>query len=321
MAVNPPIIRRRRPLYIICMDGLGDGIYHRPFVKMVARRYDLWLRTPWPELYADFGIRFVRSPIQLRTQQKNIERQNSQLWGRPPRGCGTLQIRYKRHDLLTMNVIKSLERQYPAANGSYQMDLPNFGPSPVTTARPIALVRPATLRREWLAPSRNPRPEYIQEAIDILIARGFCVVSVADCDGTAEWFEGKEPGGMTFKFHQGELNVDRLLALVQHSAVVVGGPGWILPAALAAQTPLFVIFGGRGGHNSPDKLFDPRMNLSKVGWLMPEPFCRCVEAHHVCNKTIPRFGERFEQWLTSLNLAPSTRDGLLPAECLSVGAL
>jgi len=320
MAVMKPPIRRRRPLYIICMDGLGDGIYNRPFIRMVTRRYDLWLRTPWPELYSDLGINFVRSNAQLRTQQKNVERQNG-IWSRPPPGSSTLQIRYNRHDLLTMNMVQSLERHYPVVDGSYRMDLPRFSNSPIVSARPIALVRPATLRREWFAPSRNPSPAYIQIVIDILVARGFCVVSVADCDRYGEWFEGKEPQGMTEKFHAGELAVNQLMGLVQHSAVIVGGVGWIVPAAIAAQKHLFIIFGGRGGHNSPEKLFDNRMDLSRVGWLMPEPFCRCVEATHGCNKTINRFGERFDRWLATLNLAPPTGNGVLPAECISVAAV
>lgn len=306
--------RRRRPYYIVCMDGLGDGIYHRPFVKMLSTRYDVYLRTPWPELYSDLKIHFVKSPVALRTQQKNVARQNPALWRPTPRGPRELKIRYSKHDLLSMNMVKSLERQYPHANGTYHMDLPVFGRAPISSDKPLALIRPATLRREWLAPARNPAAEYIQEAIDLLRAEGFAIVSVADCDGTQEWFDGPEPSGLDFTFHRGELNVSQLLALVQASAVLVGGVGWIVPAAVAAKKPLFIVFGGRGGHNAPEKIFDPRMDLSRVGWAIPDPFCRCVEAKHDCNKRIQAFGEKFGQWLTKVNLARRIRDGVLSAE-------
>ena len=48
----------------------------RSFVRRRAK-FDLYLETPWPELYADIDIRFVRGRRQLRTQQKNIARQAS----------------------------------------------------------------------------------------------------------------------------------------------------------------------------------------------------------------------------------------------------
>lgn len=312
MAIAPT---RRRPYYIICMDGLGDGIYHRPFVKMLCNRGELYLRTPWPELYQDLNnIHFVKSPVALRTQQKNVLRQKPELWKSVPRGPRELKIRYNRHDLLTMNIVQSLERQYPHPNGRYEMDLPPFGRAPISSEKPLALVRPATLRREWLAPARNPAPQYIQEAIDLLRAEGFAIVSVADCDQSAEWFDGPEPTGADFTFHRGELNVSQLMALVQQTTLLVGGVGWIVPAAIAAKKPLFIIFGGRGGHNAPEKIFDRRMDLSRVGWAMPDPFCRCVEAAHGCNKRIEAFGEKFGQWLAKLNLARRLRDGVLSAE-------
>lgn len=297
------------------MDGLGDNIYQRPFVKMAMKHINLWLRTPWPELYADLGLKCRPSPVKLRTQNKNQILQRE--WSLPPRHFNQIeQIRYKRNEIETIGMVRSLERRWPHADGTYVMDLPNFGHSPVAEEKPIAIVRPATLRREWLAPARNPRPEYIQQAINILKDFGYYTVSIADCDGAredgaGEWFDGAEPSGMDRKWHQGELRFTSLMALVQHAAVIVGGVGWIVPAAIAAKKPLYIIFGGRGGHNAPQVIFDKRMDLTKVGFSLPNNFCRCTEAHHGCDKTISAFADQFSRWLQNLTVERGARDGLV----------
>lgn len=303
--------RRDLPLHIIGMDGLGDSIYQRPFVKMSARRFTLFFRTAWPELYSDINVKLTRTTVQLRTQQKNVDLQPAANWAVAPKHCQKLNVRYGFQELARSNIVQALERQFPHADGTYNMDLPNFGPCPVSTTKPIALVRPATIRQEWIATARSPKAEYIQQAINILSSRGFHVVSVADCDGVGEWFDGREPQGMHTKLHKGELSYARLMALLQHSTVCVGGLGWLAPAAVAAKKPLFLIYGGRGAHNAPEVIFDPRMDLTKVGWATPTPFCRCTEAEHDCNKRIERFAKQFEQWLSNLNLAPRAGNGLL----------
>lgn|SRR5574341_586098 len=305
-------------LYIIGMDGLGDNIYQRPLVRMSAAKFNLWLRTPWPELYQDINVKCVPTPTNLRTQQKNQGLQPSTVWSAPPaHHHRVLQIRYGQAELASASIVKALESKWPGADGTYRMDLPDFGRSPITEMAPIAIVRPATLRKEWLAPARNPRPEYIQEAIDILNQRGFYVVSIADCDGHQEWFDGPEPHGMDLKFHSGELTYRPLMALVQHCALVVGGVGWIVPAAIAANRALFVIFGGRGAHNGPDVIFDPRMDTSRANWALPKNFCRCTEANHACDKHIDDFAARFTEWLAKLDLAASTRFGILPDQSVN----
>ena len=300
-----------RALKIIGMDGIGDCIYQRPFVRMQSKRFDVSLRTAWPELYDDLPIKFIASHTPLRTQRKNVERQVFTRWTRNQPSARTVQIRYGAADLAVRGIVESLALQYPRVSDAYIMDLPDFGPCPITHRKPIALLRPTTLRKEWLNPARSPLPEYIQETVAILQSRGYMVVSVADVDYKDEWFDGPEPTGVDVKFHRGELGISSLMALVQHSAVIVGGVGWIVPAAVAAGKPLFVIFGGRGKHNGPDKIFDARMDTRKVGWAMPDNFCMCSEAEHDCDKTIANFAGVFERWLGCLDLASRAGDGLL----------
>lgn len=76
----------RRPLFIRGMYGLGDNIMQRPFVRAAAEREgQVFLQTPWPELYADLPkVKPVRSMTRLRTQQKNERRVSPNLWARCP---------------------------------------------------------------------------------------------------------------------------------------------------------------------------------------------------------------------------------------------
>src|SRR5262249_27377149 len=70
------------PILIRGMWGLGDNIYSRPFVRATAAQYEVHLETPWPELYADLDIKFVRGARPLRTQLKNMARQSETLWSK-----------------------------------------------------------------------------------------------------------------------------------------------------------------------------------------------------------------------------------------------
>lgn len=277
-------------LHVVTMYGLGDNIYSRPVVRDIAGRRPVWLETPWPEIYEDLPVRFVRPrPTKLRTQTRNMDRQPARRWDEP-RG-ETVTLRYDAGELAHGSILRALEIVLPPA-GPLEIDLPDPGPSPVLSERPIAVVRPVTVRREWMNPARNPLPEYVTEAAAHLRAAGYHVVSVADLEPDVEWLVGEAPPADTV-LHAGELHVSALLALVQRAAVCVGGVGWLAPAALAAGTSLVVIAGGHGAYNAPEMVMDPRMDTSRVRWLVPDRYCRCRAHGHDCDKTISDFGARF----------------------------
>lgn len=81
---------------------------------------------------------------------------------------------------------------------------------------------------------------------------------------------------------------------VEHAAVVITPVGWALPAAIAYKTPVYVVAGGRGGHNAPEIVTDPAMDLSRVGWAIPDNYCRCEAWDHHCDKRISNFDSKFE---------------------------
>ena len=290
-----------RDVLVRGMWGMGDNIYARPFVVAASRQYDLWLETPWPELYADLDIRFVRGTRKLRTQQKNMALQSEERWSTPPRAIHEVTIHYS--NLAQWSILVSLEWLWRSLLGiefdPALLSLPDMGTAPLTSIKPIAVVRPVTIRSEWRNEARNPRPEYIAAIAEELMET-HTVVAVADVSPGAgsEWLDGKLPPAHHYFVH-GELHVRELLALVRDADIVVGGVGWIVPAGLALKVNTFAVLGGHGGHNAPEKITDPRLDLSRIGFALPERFCRCTNMLHACDKTISDPVGQFHRWSSS----------------------
>src|SRR5262245_20459426 len=157
-----------------------------------------------------------------------------------------------------------------------------MGPSPFTSDRPIAVIRPATVRTEWYNEARNPLPEYITMIAGELMAT-HTVVMVADLEPGQEWLIGKLPPAHKY-FVNGELSIRQLLALVRDANIVVGGVGWIVPAGLVLKVPTFIMLGGNGGHCAPHKITDRRLDCSRLGFATPDKFCQCTQMTHGCDK-------------------------------------
>jgi hypothetical protein len=286
-------------LLVKMMRGLGDTIYQRPFIRVLAHGHNLYLRTPWPELFSDVPrVRFVGYTERLRTQAKNMRRNRRLYYWPQPHSIPTVKARYGISNPYR-GIIPDFEAVFGVAFNPNFFDLPNLGQCPIQADKPIAVVRPVTVRNEWANPARNCKPEYITEAIRILRER-FYVVTVADVVENGEWFDGTAPEADA-SFHRGELHVSQLLSLVRHAAVVVGSVGWIAPAAVALKRPLVLIAGGQGAWNAPEIIYDSRLDTSRVRWIMPDRYCRCAPADHDCDKTISNFGDQFQRAIHDLN--------------------
>jgi hypothetical protein len=272
------------------MQGLGDSIYQRAFVKRLPA--GSYIQTAWPEIYEDLQIKPVRSKTKLRTQQKNEQYTGAQYFELPAR-FERRRISYGPGELERGSIIDAMRNNFGVEHGGF--DLPTLQPATRFSDMPVAVIRPATVRSEWRSDSRNPDPEYLAEAARIL-RRNFYVISVADLEEGKEWLIG-DPPVADLQLHRGELPLRALMSLVQNAAVVVTPVGWALPAAICYQTPVYVVAGGRGAHNAPEIVTDPDMDLSRVGWAMPDNYCRCHQWDHQCDKRITGFGEKFEAWL------------------------
>lgn len=269
------------------MQGLGDNVYQRAFIKSLVRSNEVLLETPWPELYSDLpNLQLIKPHTRLRTQAKNIVNADKSLWAKPYYG-NAIQISYG-----DKGIMRGMRDRLGIDSSTF--DLPDFD-SPISGK--YAVIRPATIRKEWMAASRNPKPEYIAECAEILLKNGFTVVSVADLEDDVEWALDPLPKA-TIRYHKGELGIKQLMGLVQHASLVVGGIGWLTPTAIAYKVPAWFIFGGFGAYNAPDNLFDAgRMDLSKVGYAIPDDFCRCRDGQHKCKKDISNHAEKFTEWL------------------------
>lgn len=284
------------PLFIDGMLGMGDTIYQRAFVKQLPP--GTYIKTAWPELYEDLAVRPVRSDTTLRTQRKNEFRSTAVFYPSPSMRQ-TKRVFYGPSELRRGSIFDAMRSQFSVTPAA--LDLPSFGPAQFTHQKPIAVIRPATVRSEWRSDSRNPDPDYLVRVSRIL-RQNFCVISVADLQVGEEWLVGEEPEA-DLKLHSGELSIKELMRLVEHAAVVVTPVGWALPAAIAYKTPVYVVAGGRGGHNAPEIVTDPAMDLSKVGWAIPDNYCRCEEWDHHCDKRISNFDSKFEAWLNEVVLS------------------
>jgi hypothetical protein len=274
-------------LFIRGQWGLGDNIFARPFIKELAKTRQLYIDTPWPEIYQDLPVKFARFPRELRTQMKNMRRQRPDRWSTVPGGIESRRISYSDIGLAPgCSLPALLQSRFRAVPDWPAWDLPTFGNClTLRDTRPIAVIKATTVRLEWEHASRNPLPEYVN-AIAAQLMATHQVFAVADLAGADEKLVGEAPPAHVHFLH-GELSVDSLIELVRMADVIVGGVGWNIPMSIALRVKSFCVLGGRGGHNAPEILTSPAMDLSRIAFAMPAKFCRCSTAKHDCDKTIP----------------------------------
>lgn len=267
-------------MIIHAMRGLGDSIYSRAFIKQLSG--ELYIDTPWPELLSDLpNVHFIRPQTNLRTQAKNIARHST--WEVPSPRQPARHIRYG-----TEGIIPGMIASFGVMSGAF--DLPPLPPSPETGK--YVVVRPATVRSEWRADTRNPDPGYIGLAALEAAKRGYRVISVADLQDGVEWMVGFPPVADR-EYHKGELPVEQLLALVANASAVIGGIGWLVPAALSAKIPAWIICGGQGGFNAPELICPTE---STITFAVPDNFCRCKLKQHNCDKRISNYDSKLATW-------------------------
>lgn len=267
------------------MLGFGDSLYQRAFIKQL--KGPVTVVTPWPELLSDIqNVRCARPVTNLRTQSKNIARQNG--WSAKPRNGTQLHIRYGAE-----GIMRGMQQSFRVLPGVMDLPpLPDISKWCLSAYAPYVVVRPVTLRTEWMACSRNPDPDYVALASAEAARRGYTVISVADLEFGKEFIVGEAPPAH-LEYHRGQLDVLQLLALVAGAAAVIGGIGWIVPACIAAKVPAWVVCGGQGGFNAPELIAPPD---STVSFAVPDNFCRCKSKDHICDKRISNYAEKFTRW-------------------------
>lgn len=300
-------IERRNSLYIKTMSGLGDSVFQRSVVKCAAQKTDtVYLKTPWPELYADIeNIRFVEGEKRYRTQAKNLKKTKHK-FEKVSDNIETISLGYDAQDLMRESILDVLSRQLPPDGSPFVFDLPPSQPSKIAqiVQQPFVIVRPNTIRKEWMNPARNPLPEYITMAVAAARAAGFPIVSLADVDEFEEEIFDGDPPYADFTFNRGEVDICEMIAVVREATGVISGVGWPVPFCLAAKTRLLCVLGGCGAHNAPHIIAPPNViDTSNITWAIPDKFCMCGNNTHECIKTISNIIEIVDEFTKSLNIA------------------
>lgn len=287
-----------KKLYFAGMEGIGDNINQRCFIKaLVEKGHEVWLKTPLPEIYAGIpNLHFVQAKTQLRTQKKN--EQNSLVRFEPePPGIPRQRIFYGNGHLQAGSIFDAMQQQFGTLPAT--MDLPHYpAPDiPVPDGKPIAVIRPTTERTEWHNASRGPLNKYVDEVSRLLAIRGFHVISIADNEPGQEWIPDLEPFAHR-KLHDGQLSITQMLALVERADIVLTGPCVVMLAALAYRKHMISLGGGCGGSNHHLKVTDPRcMDLSRAMFVYPDNYCRCQQMHHDCDKKISNLPGKVEGFI------------------------
>lgn len=302
-----------KKVFVKSMEGIGDHLYLRPFLKVLTEEYKVYTTTFLPELYADIPGVHILNPKDFhdrgttyRTQIEQFNNSEFEYQKNPPKSFDrTFDPHYGEADVKTYSIVSTFYRKLDLPfHKELVWDLPNFASKldmkkfVIPWDRKIAIVRPATVRKEWEVHTRNPHPNYIAWCARVLQENGYFVISIVNLKPGIEWTpDGLVPPADLY-LHSGELGIFGTLELLKRASVVVGGPGFVTPAAVSANVPLFTIFGGRMAYDTPYKIFHTSMNLNKLGYAVPDNPCMCTETVHNCNKKITHIETKFMEFLT-----------------------
>lgn len=286
------------------MLGIGDNIMQRPFVKTLCLNGGhVWIKTATPEFYEDLpNIHFVKSDTELRTQKKNEKITNAKFEPAPTGVFIRKKIFYGNAELQKEGGVFTAGRVAFGCEPS-ELDMPSFNLPPLRlpNGKKVALIRPTTERREWHNAARGPLNYHVNEASTLLAERGYFCISVADIEQGQEWIPDMEPFAH-MQFHRGELSVTQLMALVEHSDIVVTGSGLISQAAFAYHKPTIFLGGGCGGSNHHSKITDPAiMDITNCLFVYPDKYCLCQHMKHDCDKRISGLRKKIIGWLNAKN--------------------
>lgn len=275
--------------------GFGDNIYKRPFIKALARVYDeVYLYTAFPELFSDIpNVKFCKPSTNLKTQAEHIKKHErlGTYVADASHHIPTIKLNYGRNFKLGINVIQSFEQEFTLENDSLVFDLPNIeeGKDKATIIyntipkdKKLCIVRLPSVRNEWSCETRNALMIHFKRIMEVNKDK-FYFLSIGDIDENERFSEPPPLELIDYKYHNKELNLYETLNMIKLADCTLSIPCFTLPLCIALKVPAFFIYGGYVKH---DLLVDPRMDLSKIDYVAPDPFCNCITNTHNCNKRI-----------------------------------
>ena len=296
---------------VVTQEGIGDCVYQLPFVKILAKTNQVYIKTPLPKIFKDVpNIKFIKLDNETyRTQQKSLLNDDTVYSTLPKDIYKTYTPQYAGEELLETSIVGSFYKQFNIPfHEKLEWELPSFKNelgnflSKIPKGRKIAIIRPATVRKEWRVETRNPNPNYIAWCCKILNEAGYYTIAIADLKDGEEWLHDEIDVPAQMKLYKGELGIFGTLELLKHAEIVVGGSGFILPASASSNTNLFLILGGRLMYDGISKTLHPSMNLNKIHYALPNVPCKCTLNQHNCNKTISTLDVDFFNFLRKVNV-------------------
>ena len=281
-----------RPVFIRGMGGMGDCIHQRSVVKhFLSRGREVWLATPWPQLYWDLPqVHLFYHETALRTQSQNAQRLRGLYSAKaPPPNAEKVMVSYSPQDVRSCgSVLAAMSKQCGTPPGDFFLPmrpewmveahrwLDQWRPT-----KPVLIYRPLVQRTEWGGCHiRNPDAKAYTELLNSIRDRYF-VISVADVVPGKEWIVSPDIKA-DVECHQGNLPVETLAALISMSSLVFCSPGFAVILAQAVRTPVVAVFGGYENSSS----FAEGARFSKYLGIDTVKPCSCFSHKHDCNKHI-----------------------------------
>lgn len=292
-------------LLVTGMHGLGDCLHQRAIVRQLMNHDEVWLETPWPQVYHDMpALHLMSKGSSLRTQAKNAAR-NAQLFNArtAPAGSRHLKVWYAPQVVRQCgSVLGAMAATCGVAVDDFSLPVPadwlQESEQHVKTDKPILFYRPLVERKEWGGcASRNPDHAAYAEIL-ARVRPGFHVVSIADLEDGKEWLAGKG-GDADSVLHAGELTFEAMAGLMKRAALALTAPGFATVLAQAVGTRSITVFGGYEDARS----FSAGAQLTPSLFIEPEKPCACFSHRHACDKRIDlrKAGQHIQEFLCSAN--------------------
>jgi len=282
--------------YIQGYYGWGDSIYQYPFLKELAKNYKtLYLRTPFPQLFDTIpNIIFIRPPsTHLATCKKYMEKYETQYKNiKDINPTESVIFHYQKAHKRDIGMSEAFNNVTPKLkNRPIDWSIP-IKPSwikeaqtvmnSINTHKKICLIKLPSVRKEWFNIARVGKVDYFQYIVDKYKDEYFFI----SLGNKAIETPLGEVHGMDLVLENAEISMNGILALTSMADLVVGYHSFLIANGIATGTKTFCIF---GGYIRPDLWIDSeRMDMNKIAYVSPEPFCNCFNRHHKeCNKEIP----------------------------------
>ena len=282
----------KAPLVVESFHGFGDNLFIRPLLIEETKHREVYVQTPYPELFQGTDIRVCKPTPFLYDFANRCMQDARTEWLRPPSSAKFLRPTYSAEQLRQEHSISlsfsaglsSLKFDTRLKPTEYQLSL---GRELVKTDKPICIFKIPSFRHDWLCESRTPKTVYMIECLKMAKAAGYYLVSLQDYtlgdhlenpELESEWMP------LADKTLHGKLSVDQLIGLAGISTIIITYPNFLLPLGIFLDKSVFCLY---GGSVSPRAIIDPRIGAKHYRYVAPNPFCNCVLPHHDCNKEIP----------------------------------